>query len=46
MSAAIEVLDLRKKYGEHEAVAGISLTIERGEIYAILGPNGAGKRPQ
>ena len=43
MSAAIEVLDLRKKYGEHEAVAGISLTIERGEIYAILGPNGAGK---
>ncbi len=43
MSAAIEVLDLRKSYGGQEAVAGISLTIERGEIYAILGPNGAGK---
>ena len=43
MSAAIEVFDLRKKYGEHEAVAGISLSIEQGEIYAILGPNGAGK---
>ena len=43
MSTAIEVLDLRKKYGEHEAVAGISLSIEQGEIYAILGPNGAGK---
>ena len=43
MSAAIEVLDLRKSYDGHEAVAGISLTIERGEIYAILGPNGAGK---
>ena len=43
MSAAIEVLDLRKSYGDQEAVAGISLTIERGEIYAILGPNGAGK---
>ncbi len=43
MSAAIEVLDLRKSYGGLEAVAGISLTIERGEIYAILGPNGAGK---
>jgi ABC-2 type transport system ATP-binding protein len=43
MSAAIEIHDLRKSYGDHEAVAGISLTIERGEIYAILGPNGAGK---
>ena len=43
MTAAIEVLDLRKSYGGQEAVAGISLTIERGEIYAILGPNGAGK---
>lgn len=43
MSAAIEVLDLHKSYEGHEAVAGISLTIERGEIYAILGPNGAGK---
>ncbi len=43
MSAAIEIHDLRKSYGKHEAVAGISLTIERGEIYAILGPNGAGK---
>jgi len=43
MSAAVEVVDLCKSYGEHEAVAGISLTIERGEIYAILGPNGAGK---
>ena len=43
MSAAIEVVDLRKSYGEHQAVAGISLTILRGEIFAILGPNGAGK---
>jgi len=43
MSAAIEVHDLRKSYKDHVAVAGISLTIERGEIYSILGPNGAGK---
>ena len=43
MSAAIEIHDLHKSYGDHAAVAGISLSIERGEIYAILGPNGAGK---
>ena len=43
MSTAIEVLNLRKKYGEFEAVARISLSIEQGEIFAILGPNGAGK---
>lgn len=43
MSAAIEVSDLKKSYDGRAAVDGISLTIERGEIYAILGPNGAGK---
>jgi ABC-2 type transport system ATP-binding protein len=43
MSAAIEIVDLRKNYGDYQAVAGITLSIERGEIYAILGPNGAGK---
>ena len=43
MSAAIEIVDLRKNYGDQQAVAGITLSIERGEIYAILGPNGAGK---
>lgn len=43
MNAAIEVKDLRKNYGDQAAVAGISLTILRGEIFAILGPNGAGK---
>lgn len=43
MSLAIEVIDLRKSYGKQDAVSGISLSIERGEIYAILGPNGAGK---
>jgi ABC-2 type transport system ATP-binding protein len=39
----IEVSDLRKSYGEHEAVAGIDLEVFRGEIFAFLGPNGAGK---
>ncbi len=41
--AVIEVSDLRKKYGDVEAVAGIDLSIERGEIFSFLGPNGAGK---
>ena len=41
--AAIEVRDLRKRYGEVEAVAGIDLQVARGEVFALLGPNGAGK---
>ena len=40
---AIEVRGLRKRYGEVEAVAGIDLRVERGEVFALLGPNGAGK---
>jgi ABC-2 type transport system ATP-binding protein len=40
---AIEVRDLRKRYGEHEAVRGIDLAVQRGEVFGLLGPNGAGK---
>ena len=40
---AIEVEDLRKAYGSHEAVRGISFNVRRGEVYGLLGPNGAGK---
>ncbi|HUN78437.1 MAG TPA: ABC transporter ATP-binding protein [Solirubrobacteraceae bacterium] len=40
---AIEVRDLRKRYGEHEAVRGIDLGVRRGEVFGLLGPNGAGK---
>ena len=35
--------DLRKSYGETEAVRGISFEVERGEVFGLLGPNGAGK---
>ena len=44
MSAnAIEVRDLHKRYGEHEAVRGIDIEVRRGEVFGLLGPNGAGK---
>ncbi|WP_433500105.1 ABC transporter ATP-binding protein [Sphaerimonospora sp. CA-214678] len=43
MTNAIEVRGLTKRYGTTQAVAGIDLEIERGEVFAILGPNGAGK---
>jgi ABC-2 type transport system ATP-binding protein len=39
----VAVRGLRKSYGEREAVRGIDLTINAGEIFAFLGPNGAGK---
>jgi ABC-2 type transport system ATP-binding protein len=43
VDAVICVRGLHKSYGAFEAVAGIDLTVERGEIFAFLGPNGAGK---
>jgi ABC-2 type transport system ATP-binding protein len=41
--AAISVTGLRKSYGEFEAVRGIDLDVDHGEVFAFLGPNGAGK---
>jgi len=44
MSApAIEVSELRKSYGEFEAVRGIAFEVSHGEVFGLLGPNGAGK---
>ncbi|MFP4170691.1 MAG: ABC transporter ATP-binding protein [Methanomassiliicoccales archaeon] len=41
--AVIEVEDLVKRYGQLNAVDGISFRVEAGEVFSILGPNGAGK---
>ena len=43
MEAIISVRNLVKKYGDFEAVKGISFDVYEGEIFGLLGPNGAGK---
>ena len=39
----LQIENLYKKYGEFEALRGVDLKIQSGEIYGLLGPNGAGK---
>ncbi len=41
--AVIETRDLRKTYGRIEALKGVSIRVEKGQIYGLLGQNGAGK---
>lgn len=41
--AVIETRDLRKTYGTLEALKGVSIRVEPGEVYGLLGQNGAGK---
>jgi ABC-2 type transport system ATP-binding protein len=42
-SAAVEVVNLSKRFGDFIAVDGVSFAIPSGEIFGLLGPNGAGK---
>ena len=43
MTDALVLENVRKSYGNREAVHGISLTVHEGEIFGLIGHNGAGK---
>src|SRR5881275_3657364 len=43
MAAALAVRGLAKRYGSIEALAGVDLEVQEGELVGLLGPNGAGK---
>jgi ABC-2 type transport system ATP-binding protein len=40
---AVEILDVARRFGDIDALAGVDLRVEPGEFFGLLGPNGAGK---
>ncbi|MBT7652093.1 MAG: ATP-binding cassette domain-containing protein, partial [Flavobacteriales bacterium] len=40
---ALELVEVRKQYGDHTALDGVSLNVPKASIFGLLGPNGAGK---
>ena len=43
MTAALELREVRKRFGQTEIIRGVNLSIPKGERHALIGPNGAGK---
>jgi len=41
--AGVEIRALRKRFGDHDAVDGVDLSIRDGELLVLLGPSGCGK---
>ncbi|HEY7936882.1 MAG TPA: hypothetical protein VID26_07105 [Candidatus Limnocylindrales bacterium] len=45
MPAAVETVDLTRRFGEITAVDRLDLSVSGDEVFGLLGPNGAGKTP-
>ena len=43
MTPAVEIIDVARRFGAVQALAGVDLVVEPGEFFGLLGPNGAGK---